>query len=115
MRLDRLKTFALALPGATAQKQWGEDLVFKIGGKMFLVLSLDAETIARVSFKCPPAEFQRLTRDLDGIIPAPYLARASWIAVTDLAALPEPELHARIRTSYDLVRASLPKKIQAAL
>jgi len=35
MRLDRLKTFALAQPQATVVKQWGECLVFKVAGKMF--------------------------------------------------------------------------------
>lgn len=115
MRLDRLKTFALSLPHATVQKQWGENLVFKIGGKMFLLLSLDGELIESLAFKCAPADFRRLTREIDGIIPAPYLARASWVRVQDLAALPAAELHDRIRQAYELVRAGLPKKMQAQL
>jgi len=115
MRLDRLKTYALSLPRATANKQWGDDLVFKIAGKMFFVISLDADTAERVSFKCSPADFKRLTRDIEGIIPAPYLARHFWVSVEDLSVLPEAELRDRIRTSYDLVRTKLPKKVQTTL
>jgi predicted DNA-binding protein (MmcQ/YjbR family) len=115
VRLERLKSHALSLPHATANRQWGDDLVFKIAGRMFFVVSLDGDTAEKVSFKCPPADFRRLTREVDGIIPAPYLARHGWVSVEDLSALPEAELRERIRLSYELVRAKLPKKIQAAL
>lgn len=115
MRLERLKSYALSLPHATASRQWGDDLVFKIAGKMFFVVTLDGETAAKVSFKCPPGEFRRLTRDVDGIVPAPYLARHFWVSAEDLSLLSEAELRDRIRISYDLVRAKLPKKVQIAL
>jgi len=114
MRLDRLKTFALALPQTTVVKQWGECLVFKVAGKMFLLIALDGGTIDGVIFKCTPEEFDELT-DIDGIGQAPYCAKRMWVRVSDLAALPETELQARIRRSFDLVVAKLPKKIQAEL
>ncbi|MEO7413216.1 MAG: MmcQ/YjbR family DNA-binding protein, partial [Opitutaceae bacterium] len=72
MRLASLRAFALDLPHATVVRQWGNNLVFKIAGKMFLLISLDAEVIEAVAFKCSPGEFKRLT-DIDGIVPAPYL------------------------------------------
>jgi predicted DNA-binding protein (MmcQ/YjbR family) len=114
MRLDTLKRLGLSLPHTTVVKQWGDNLVFKIGGKIFLILSFDCELLEQAAFKVPPAEFKRLT-DLDGIIPAPYLARASWVAVEDFAALPAAELERLIRESYALVFAGLPKKMRATL
>jgi len=114
MRLATLRAFALALPRTTVVKQWGECLVFKVAGKMFLLLALDGETIAGVIFKCPPDEFDDLV-DLDGITQAPYCAKRHWVRVGDLAALPAAELDRRIRHSYDLVVAKLPRKTQAAL
>lgn len=114
MRLERLQTFALGLPHTTVVKQWGECLVFKIGGKMFLILVLDGSVLDGVIFKCTPAEFDELT-DIDGIIQAPYCAKRMWAKVQDLAALPATQLEARIRHSYDLVAAGLPKKTQRAL
>jgi len=114
MQLAKLKQLGLSLPHATVVKQWGETLVFKVGSKMFLILSLDCELVDQTYFKVTPAEFQRLT-DLDGIVPAPHLARASWVAVEDFAALPAAELERLIRESYALVFASLPKKLRATL
>ena len=114
MRLDRLKAFALAQPRTTVVKQWGECLVFKVVGKMFCLISLDGELITGVIFKCTPEEFDELTQ-IDGIGQAPYCAKRMWVKVEDLAVLPEKELQARIRRSFDLVAAKLPKKVQATL
>jgi predicted DNA-binding protein (MmcQ/YjbR family) len=114
MRLHALRQFALSLPHTTWVKQWGECLVFKVAGKMFLILVLDAETIDGVVFKCTPDEFDELT-EIDGITQAPYCAKRHWVRVGDLSALPAGQLEHRIRRSYDLVVAKLPKKTQAAL
>ncbi len=56
VNLETLRTYCLAFSGATENVQWGDDLVFKVGGKMFTVACLvpDAPT---VSFKCTPEEF----------------------------------------------------------
>jgi len=114
MRLARLQSFALALPHTTVVKQWGECLVHKVAGKMFLILVLDGGTVEGVIFKCTPDEFAELTA-VDGIGQAPYCAKRKWAKVHDLAALSEPQLNARIRRSYDLVTAGLPKKTRLAL
>jgi predicted DNA-binding protein (MmcQ/YjbR family) len=114
MRLARLKAHALGLPQTTVVKQWGECLVFKVAGKMFLLIALDAGVIDGVIFKCTPEEFDGLT-DIDGIIQAPYCAKRHWVRVGDLDALPEKELLRLVRHSYDLVVAKLPKKVQATL
>lgn len=114
MRLAALRAFALGLPHATMTRQWGDNLVFKLAGKMFFMISLDGEMIESLACKCSPLDFQRLG-EIEGIRPAPYLARASWVQIEDLAALSEEALGQCIRSSYDLVRARLPKKIQATL
>jgi predicted DNA-binding protein (MmcQ/YjbR family) len=113
MRLPQLKAFALSLPQTTVVNQWG-GLVFKVAGKMFLMIVLDAETIDGVVFKCAPEEFDELT-EIDGITQAPYCAKRHWVRVGDLSALPAGELNRRIRHSYDLVVAKLTKKLRAEL
>jgi predicted DNA-binding protein (MmcQ/YjbR family) len=116
MRLDRLKAFALSLPHATFVKQWGENLVFKIGGKMFLIVSLDGETIEGCAFKCTPADYTRLSTEVDGIKPASHnLYKSHWVQLEDPEALPEAQLKIQVRSAYDLIRAALPKKLQASL
>jgi predicted DNA-binding protein (MmcQ/YjbR family) len=114
MRLDRLQSFARALPQTTVVVQWGGCHVFKVGGKMFLILVPDGGTLEGVIFKCTPDEFDALT-DHDGVIQAPYCAKRHWVKVVDLAALDEAELHARIRRSRDLVIAGLTRKTRQAL
>lgn len=114
MRLSALREFALALPHSTWVKQWGECLVYKVAGKMYLIVALDAEIIDGVVFKCTPEEFDELT-EIEGITQAPYCAKRHWVRVGDLGALPAAELKRRIQRSYDLVVAKLPKKVQASL
>ena len=114
MRLHLLRQFALRLPHASHVKQWGNNLVFKVAGKMFLILSLDEEIVETIGFKCSPADFARLTA-MDGIIPAPYLARASWVQLEDPAALSTAEVQEQIRRSYALVWDKLPRKTRLAL
>ncbi|MBI5771273.1 MAG: MmcQ/YjbR family DNA-binding protein [Verrucomicrobia bacterium] len=114
MRLPALRTYALSLPQTTVVKQWGEHLVFKVAGKMFLIIGLDGQLVDGVTLKCAPEEFDALT-DIDGITQAPYCAKRHWVRVGDLGALPAVELERLIRHSYDLVVAKLPKKLQATL
>jgi predicted DNA-binding protein (MmcQ/YjbR family) len=95
------------------QVQWVDDLVFKIGGKMFAVTSLEPRDVY-LSFKCTPEAFAELT-DQPGIIPAPYLARASWIALEHKNALTTVEIKRLLRQSYELVVEKLPKKLRTEL
>lgn len=56
--LDRLQAFALSLPHVTVVVQWG-GLVYKVAGKVVLVLGLDGQTLEGVCFKCTPEELRR--------------------------------------------------------
>ena len=113
MNVDWLRELCLSFPGATEQIQWGYDLVFKVGGKMFAVTPLEPAPVC-LSFKASPENFAELT-ERPNIIPAPYLARAQWVALETRDALPRNELAGLIRESYDLVAAKLPKKILESL
>lgn len=116
MRLDRLRTFALSLPHTTWVKQWGEHLVFKIGGKMFLIVSLDGDLMAGCIFKCTPADYSRLIAETDGAVPAGHnLFKSHWVELEDPDALSEIQLTAQVRRAYELVKAGLPRKIRGEL
>ncbi|HEY9431233.1 MAG TPA: MmcQ/YjbR family DNA-binding protein [Blastocatellia bacterium] len=114
MGLEKIREYCLSLPHATEEVLWQKDLVFKIGGKMFAVIGLDAGPASQFSFKCTPEEFAELT-ELDGIIPAPYAARYHWVAVQKPGALKQAETKRLIKDSYEIVKAKLPKKSQAHL
>jgi predicted DNA-binding protein (MmcQ/YjbR family) len=113
MDRDSVRNICLALPGATENVQWGSDLVFKVADKMFAVMNLEPGPVA-LSFKCTPEEFQELS-ERPGCLPAPYLARAQWIALEDFDALPARDLQRLLRRSYDLVVAKLPKRTRESL
>src|SRR6267143_5021953 len=113
MNVDWLRELCLSFPGATEQIQWGSDLLFKVGGKMFAVTPLEPAQV-RLSFKASPENFAELS-ERPHIIPAPYLARAQWVALETSDALPRDELTGLLRESYDLVVARLPKKIRESL
>ena len=113
MDVDWLREVCLAFPGATEQIQWGDDLLFKVGGKMFAITPLIPAPVC-LSFKASPENFTELT-ERPSIIPAPYLARAQWVALQTKDALPAGELSKLLRESYELVAAKLPKKIRDSL
>lgn len=113
MNAEWVRTFCNSLPHVSEQVQWGNDLVFKIGGKMFAVTCLDPAD-NWVSFKTDPEGFAELT-DRVGVIPAPYLARAHWVALQTPKALTQTELRDRLKAAYNLVLEKLPKKARAAL
>lgn len=112
MNVDRIRAFCTALPYVTENVQWGEDLVFKVASKMFCVVSLGVPATA--SFKVPEERFHELIENED-VIPAPYMARAGWINLRRLDALPTREIEPLLRYSYDFYFAKLPKKTREAL
>ncbi len=113
MDVDWLRKLCLSFPGATEQIQWGYDLLFKVGGKMFAVTPLEPAPVC-LSFKASPENFAELT-ERPNIIPAPYLARAQWVALQTRDALPAEELARLLRGSYDMVFAKLPRKTREAV
>lgn len=107
MDLESLRKFCLGFQGATEHLQW-EALVFKVSGKIFAIAALEPHNVW-LSFKADPEAFAELT-ERPNIIPAPYLARAKWVALETQDAIPANELRELIQKSYDLVVAKLPRK-----
>jgi predicted DNA-binding protein (MmcQ/YjbR family) len=113
MDIDWLRKICGTLPGVTEQIQWGNDLLFKVGGKMFTVAPLEPAPVC-LSFKCSDESFADLT-ERPKIIPAPYLARAKWVALESPDATTRAELQELLRASYQLIFAKLPKRVQEQL
>jgi predicted DNA-binding protein (MmcQ/YjbR family) len=108
MSLEAVRQFCRSLPDVAEDVKWGNDLCFTIGGRMFCVICLEAPH--QVAFKCTPEAFAELVEQ-PGLIPAPYMARAMWVQEKELgAALGRRDREALVKTSYELVRAKLPKR-----
>jgi len=110
-QIDR---FCNTLPAATRTVQWEGVVVFKVGGKMFCLIAPADHSVGRVCFKCPPEHYEALAHS-PGFRPAPYLARAKWVALDDPRILTAAETQAYIKRAYAVIAAALPKKKQAAL
>lgn len=113
MDIDALRRYCLSFPYTTENVQWGHDLCFKVDGKLFCVTSLEAAPV-RLSFKCTHENFAELC-EREGIVPAPYMARAQWVALEQLNTLPDAELRDLLAESYTLVWERIPQKRRAEL
>lgn len=103
----------MSLPHVTEHVQWGEHLVFKVGGKMFSVVALEPD-VHVMSFKASPENFVEL-QEVEGILPAPYLARAQWLAIERFDVMRDAELRELLDQAYRLVYEKLPKKTREQL
>jgi predicted DNA-binding protein (MmcQ/YjbR family) len=112
MEIDTLRKFCLSLTAVTEDVKWGNDLVFSVGEKMFCAASLQPPF--KYSFKVRDEEFEELS-NTDGFLPAPYLARAKWILVTNPSKLNKKDWERYIRQSYELVKMKLTKKVREQL
>lgn len=113
MDIESLRKYCLSFPHATENVQWGYDLCFKVDGKLFAVAPLEVAPL-RLSFKASPENFAELC-EREGVRPAPYMARAQWVALEQLNTLPDMELRELLAESYRLVWERITKKRRAEL
>lgn len=114
MRHAEIEKFCLSLTGATRSIQWGGERVYKVGGKMFAMLGPKDDKPHHLFFKAGETSFHILTH-IRHIIPAPYLARAHWVYLERLDALPAKELKAYLERAHALVAMALSKKKRGEL
>src|SRR6202051_114201 len=108
-----IRDLCLSFPAVTEHVIWGSDLTFKVAGKMFAHAVLEPAPVW-LSFKASPDNFYELT-ERPGIIPAPYLARAQWVALETKDALSSGELAALVRHAYDILVGNVPRKTRDSL
>lgn len=113
MDIEWVRNLCLSFPQTTEEEVWKNDLTFKVAGKMF-AHSVLVPAPVWLSFKASDESFAELT-ERAAIIPAPYLARAKWVALETKDALPPQELAALLRASYEMVVAKLPKRTRDAI
>jgi predicted DNA-binding protein (MmcQ/YjbR family) len=119
MNIDLLRTYLLSLPHVEETMQWGDNLVFwvgdkTIGGKMLALADLSGEAKAVFSFCAGPDRYHQLL-EIDGIIPAPYLARAFWVALESYDVLPSRDLKEELLNGHGIVYNKLTKKTRELL
>jgi predicted DNA-binding protein (MmcQ/YjbR family) len=119
MNVESLRAWLLTLPHVEETMQWGENLVFwvgdkAIGGKMFALANLSPDSHGVLSFAAGPERFAELL-ETEGAKPAPYLARAHWIAIDSYDVFPSSELKEHLRNAHAVVYAKLPRRTRDVL
>ena len=108
---DGFEAFVLGLPHVTLVHQWRDDSVAKIGGKVFALFDRDG---GEIWFKASDIAF-RMLPELPHVRPAPYFARAGWVAISAESPLSENEVEAYIREAHRIVTGKLTRKARAEL
>jgi predicted DNA-binding protein (MmcQ/YjbR family) len=107
---QRLRERCLGLPGASEEFPFGDEVsVFKVGGKMFALCSLDAGPPLQLSVKCDPELAVQLRSAYPAIGPGYHLNKRHWNTITLDGSLPDQMVTDLLGDSYDLVVATLPK------
>lgn len=112
MDIEELQKICLSFPAVTEDIKWETNLCFCVGSKIFCIANL--EPPHTFSFKVKEEEFDELSQS-EGFIPAPYLARAKWVLVTDSSRLSRKSLINYLQQSYDLIKAKIPRKMKKEL
>jgi predicted DNA-binding protein (MmcQ/YjbR family) len=108
MNLEDFREHCLTKPNVTEGTPFGEDtLVFKVGGKMFALASLD-EVPPRVNLKCDPDLALELRDRYEEVQPGYHMNKKHWNTIELNGRIPPAELRQMIDQSYDLVAAKLP-------
>ena len=119
MDAEHARAFLLTLPHVAETLQWGDNLVFwvgdkSIGGKMFALINLSASAHGVISFAAGPERFAELV-EVENLKPAPYFARAHWVAAERWDALRTAEWQTELRNAHAIIFAKLPKRMQETL
>jgi predicted DNA-binding protein (MmcQ/YjbR family) len=126
MDAERIRAFLLTLPHVVDTMQWGPNLVFwvgdkAIGGKMFALVNLDADDgLERakprpvISYAAGPERYSELL-EIEGIIPAPYMARIYWVAVERWSVFRTLEWERELTAAHTLTFNKLPPRTRDVL
>lgn len=115
MNIDAIREYCLSKNGVTEDMPFGENvLVFRIGGKIFLLTDIEAE-ITSVNLKCDPNLALELRDRYPTIKPGYHMNKKHWNTVVCDDTISRSLLHELIDHSFDLVFRSLPYKMRKEL
>lgn len=114
MNYARLVSYCETLPHAASERKWQNTLVFSVEKKMFALFRLDTrDKPTELWCKVDDELFLSYT-DQPGIRPAPYLARAKWVAM-EKNAMTDAMAREVLKRARDIIFTKLPKRVQTEL
>lgn len=115
MDFDAIREYCLSKPATEETLPFGPDtLVFKVAGKMFLLLPLDTEDL-RFNAKCDPEEVEELRERYACVLPGYHMNKNHWNTIIVHGSVSSAQIREWIDKSYELVVDSLPVKVREQL
>jgi predicted DNA-binding protein (MmcQ/YjbR family) len=111
MTRDELLAYCLAKPGAWQDEPWEDDVVVKVGAKIFAFFGMASNPT--VGVKCGASREvadEWLARYPGEASVMPYIGRSGWNSLRLGGVIPDDELLEAVDASYDTVVSKLPKK-----
>lgn len=110
MNIETLREYCLSKPGVEETLPFGPDtLVYKVGGKAFLLTGLDSLDL-RFNVKCDPDKAIDLREEFPSVLPGWHMNKKHWNTIVADGTVSTKQLKEWIDHSYDLVASKLPKK-----
>ena len=114
MNIEEFRDYCIIKKGVTEETPFGPDvLVFKVMGKMFALCGID--NFEYINLKCDPDKAIELREQYHAVQPGYHMNKKLWNSVYVNDDLPDENIYPMIDDSYDLIVASLTKKLQAEL
>lgn len=114
MTLAEFREHCSRKPGFSEDLPFDENtLVFRVRNKIFALM--DTLLFQSVNLKCDPERAVELREQYPGITGGYHMNKQHWNTVLTDGSVPNKLLLELADHSYDLVRASLPKKVREGL
>jgi predicted DNA-binding protein (MmcQ/YjbR family) len=115
MNIEEVRDYCLSKKGTTEDFPFDDvTLVIKVGGKMFALISLDAEE-KNVALKCDPEYAIELREKYEAVRPAWHFNKKHWNNVFLNSSLSEKNIKEWIDHSYEMVLKGMSKKMREAI
>lgn len=104
MNVEQIREYCILKEDAEESLPFGPDaLVFKVDGKIFLLLSLDAEQ-PQFNVKCDPDKAEELRAEYTCVLPGYHMNKKHWNTIIVDGSVSSAILKEWIDDSYKLVR-----------
>ena len=108
MNIEEIRDYCLSLPEVEETLPFGPDvLVYKVNGKVFLLLPLDTEEL-RLNVKCNPERALELREQYDCVLPGYHMNKKHWNTIVVNGSITSALLKEWINHSYELVSKRKP-------
>lgn len=115
MNIETLREYCLTKAGTTESFPFGEEtLVFKVGGKIYALMDTESRPTT-INLKCDPERAVQLREAYSSVAPGYHMNKKHWNTITIDGSVRSSDIQEWIDHSYELVKKSLPKMVQAQL